>query len=162
MSTCIKRQNSVNVKELNLFGDKNDSKSLFKFNIENYNILSFLVSSRKEVSVLKKTQSQSLTSFNFDYEENSVKKFDEFNKSLNDISFFDLEEEEKGKDANSSFNSLEYSLEEENNEENEEIEQILELEMDIIQKEDNNEENYEIELKKDYEQIEKEILDHKN
>ena len=34
--------------------------------------------------------------------------------------------------------------------------------MDIIQKEDNNEENYEIELNKDYEQIEKEILDHKN
>ena len=162
MSTSIKRQNSVNVKELNLLGDKNDSKSLFKFNIENYNILSFLVSSRKEVNVLEKTQSQSLTSFNFDYKENSVKKFDEFNKSLNDISFFDLEEEEKEKDANSSFNSLEYSLEEENNEENEEIEQILELEMDIIQKEDNNEENYEIELKKDYEQIEKEILDHKN
>ena len=162
MSTSIKRQNSVNVKELNLLGDKNDSKSLFKFSIENYNILSFLVSSRKEVSALEKTHSQSLTSFNFDYEENSVKKFDEFNKSLNDISFFDLEEEEKEKDANSSFNSLEYSLEGENNEENEEIEQILELEMDIIQKEDNNEENYEIELNKDYEQIEKEILDHKN
>jgi len=162
MSTSIKRQNSVNVKELNLLGDKNDSKSLFKFNIENYNILSFLVSSRKEVSALEKTHSHSLTSFNFDYEENSVKKFDEFNKSLNDISFFDLEEEEKEKDANSSFNSLEYSLEGENNEENEEIEQILELEMDIIQKEDNNEENYEIELNKDYEQIEKEILAHKN
>jgi hypothetical protein len=100
-----------------------------------------------------------LTSFNFDYEENSVKKFDEFNRNLNNISFFDLEEEEKKNDGNSSFNSLEYSLEEENNEENEEIEQILEYELDILQKEDDNDGQYEKELKKDYEQIEKAILD---
>ena len=114
---------------------------------------------KKEISVLENTHSNSLTSFNFDYEENSVKKFDEFNKSLNNISFFDLEEEEKKNDGNSSFNSLEYSLEEENNEENEEIEQILEYELDILQKEDDNDGQYEKELKKDYEQIEKAILD---
>jgi hypothetical protein len=114
---------------------------------------------KKEISALENTHSNSLTSFNFDYEENSVKKFDEFNKSLNNISFFDLEEEETKNDGNSSFNSLECSLEEENNEENEEIEQILEYELDILQKEDDNDGQYEKELKKDYEQIEKAILD---
>jgi hypothetical protein len=159
MTTFIKRQNSVNIKEQNIFVNKNDSNSLFKFNIENYNILSFLMNNKKEISALENTHSNSLTSFNFDYEENSVKKFDEFNMSLNNISLFDLEEEEKENDGNSSFNSLDYSLEEENNEENEEIEQILEYELDILQKEDENDDQYETELKKDYEQIEKEILE---
>jgi hypothetical protein len=159
MTTFIKRQNSVNIKEHNIFVNKNDSNSLFKFNIENYNILSFLMNNKKEISALENTHSNSLTSFNFDYEENSVKKFDEFNMSLNNISLFDLEEEEKENDGNSSFNSLDYSLKEENNEENEEIEQILEYELDILQKEDENDDQYETELKKDYEQIEKEILE---
>ena len=159
MTTFIKRQNSVNIKEQNIFVNKNDSNSLFKFNIENYNILSFLMNNKKEISALENTHSNSLTSFNFDYEENSVKKFDEFNMSLNNISLFDLEEEEKENDGNSSFNSLDYSLKEENNEENEEIEQILEYELDILQKEDENDDQYETELKKDYEQIEKEILE---
>ena len=159
MTTFIKRQNSVNIKEHNIFVNKNDSNSLFKFNIENYNILSFLMNNKKEISALENTHSNSLTSFNFDYEENSVKKFDEFNMSLNNISLFDLEEEEKENDGNSSFNSLDYSLEEENNEENEEIEQILEYELDILQKEDENDEQYEFELNKDFEQIEKEILE---
>ena len=78
---------------------------------------------------------------------------------MNDISFFDLEEEEKKNDGNSSFNSLDYSFEEENNEENEEIEQILEYELDLLQKEDDNDGQNEDELNKDYEQIEKAILD---
>ena len=159
MTTFIKRQNSVNIKEHNIFVNKNDSNSLFKSNIENYIILSFLMNNKKEISSLENTHLNSLTSFNFDYEENSVKKFDEFNMSLNNISLFDLEEEEKENDGNSSFNSLDYSLEEENNEENEEIEQILEYELDILQKEDENDDQYETELKKDYEQIEKEILE---
>ena len=158
MSTFIKRQNTANIKEQNL-SEKNDSKSLLKFNKENYKILSFLMSNKKDISSLENTYSNSLTSFNFDYEENSIKKFDEFNTSLNNISFFDLEEEEKENDGNSSFNSLECSLNEESNEENEEIEQILEYELDILQKEDENDEQYEVELKKDYEQIEKEILE---
>ena len=158
MSTFIKRQSSTNIKEQNL-SEKNDYKSLFKFNIENYNILSFLMNNKKDISALEKTHSNSKTSFNFDYEENSVKKFDEFNNSLNNISFFDLEEEEKEQDGNSSFNSLECSLNEESNEENEEIEQILEYELDILQKEDENDEQYEVELNKDYEEIEKEILE---
>jgi hypothetical protein len=159
MTTFIKRQNSVNIKEHNIFVNKNDSNSLFKFNKENYIILSFLMNNKKEISSLDNTHLNSLTSFNFDYEENSVKKFDEFNMSLNNISLFDLEEEEKENDGNSSFNSLDYSLKEENNEENEEIEQILEYELDILQKEDENDDQYETELKKDYEQIEKEILE---
>ena len=155
----IRRQNTVNIKEQNLSVNKIGCNSLFKFHIENYNILSFLMSTKKEISALENTHSNSFTSFNFDYEENSVKKFDEFNKSLNDISFFDLEEEEKKNDGNSSFNSLDYSFEEENNEENEEIEQILEYELDILQKEDDNDGQFEDELNKDYEQIEKAILD---
>ena len=159
MTTFIKRQNSVNIKEQNIFVNKNDSNSLFKSNIENYIILSFLMNNKKEISSLENTHLNSLTSFNFDYEENSVKKFDEFNMSLNNISLFDLEEEEKENDGNSSFNSLECSLNEESNEENEEIEQILEYELDILQKEDENDDQYETELKKDYEQIEKEILE---
>ena len=159
MTTFIKRQNSVNIKEHNIFVNKNDSNSLFKFNKENYIILSFLMNNKKEISSLDNTHLNSLTSFNFDYKENSVKKFDEFNMSLNNISLFDLEEEEKENDGNSSFNSLDYSLEEENNEENEEIEQILEYELDILQKEDENDDQYETELKKDYERIEKEILE---
>ena len=159
MTTFIKRQNTANIKEQNLSINKIDSNSLFKFNIENYNILSFLMGTKKEIRALENTHSNSLTSFNFDYEENSVKKFDEFNKSLNNISFFDLEEEEKKNDGNSSFNSLECSLEEENNEENEEIEQILEYELDILQKEDDNDGQYEDELNKDFEQIKKAILD---
>ena len=158
MSTFIKRQNTANIKEQNL-SEKNDSKSLLKFNKENYKILSFLMSNKKDISSLENTYSNSLTSFNFDYEENSIKKFDEFNTSLNNISFFDLEEEEKEQDGNSSFNSLECSLNEESNEENEEIEQILEYELDILQKEDENDEQYEVELNKDYEEIEKEILE---
>lgn len=158
MSAFIKKQNSANIQEQNL-SEKNDSKSLFKFNIENYNILSFLMSNKKDISSLENTHSNSLASLHFDYEENSVKKFDEFNNSLNDISFFDLEEEEKDNDGNSSFNSLDYSFKEENNEEKEEIEQILEYELDILQKEDENDGQYEIELDKDYEQIEKDILD---
>ena len=162
MSTSIKRQNSTEVKEQKIYENKTDSKPQFKFNLENYNILSFLMNNKKEVSTLENTNSISLTSFNLDYEENSVKKFDELNMSLNNISFFDLEEEEEDKDGNSSFNSLECSLVEENDEENEKIEQILEYELNIIQKEDNNVENYETQLNKDYEQIEKEILNNKN
>ena len=159
MSTFIKRQNTANNKEQNLSLNKIGSNSLFKYNIENYFILSFLLNTKKEISALENTHSNSLTSFNLVYEENSVKKFDEFNNSLNNISFFDLEEEEKKNDGNTSFDSLDYSLEEENNEENEEIEQILEYELDILQKEDDNDRQYEDELNKDYEQIEKAILD---
>ena len=137
MTTFIKRQNTANIKEQNLSVNKIGCNSLFKFNIENYNILSFLMSTKKEISALENTHSNSFTSFNFDYEENSVKKFD----------------------GNSSFNSLDYSFEEENNEENEKIEQILEYELDILQKEDDNDGQFEDELNKDYEQIEKAILD---
>ena len=163
MSNIIKRHNSTSIKEKNLYENKNYDKSKIRFSYDNYNILSFLVKNKKEISSLDNTHSNSITSFNFDYEENSIKKFDELNKSLNDISFFDLEEEEKEKDVNESFNSLEYSLEEENNEENEQIEQILEYELDIIQKEDvNDDEQYEIDLNKDYELIEKEILNKQN
>ena len=72
MANFIKRQNTANINEQNLSINKIDSSSLFKFNIENYNILSFLMGTKKEINALENTHSNSLTSFNFDYEENSV------------------------------------------------------------------------------------------
>ena len=83
-----------------------------------------------------------------DYNSNEIKKFDEFNRSLSDISEFDLEKEED--ENKSDFNSSE----DDNNDEEEET--IIVKNRRIINNNKNDTE-FEIELEKEYDDIIKEL-----
>ena len=83
-----------------------------------------------------------------DYNLNEIKKFDEFDRSLSDISEFDLEKEED--DNKSDFNSSE----DDNNDDEEEI--IVVKSRRIIHNNKNDTE-FEIELEKEYDDIIKEL-----
>ena len=120
------------------------------FNFKNYSILSMI----KEYN--NQNSSKTLISSSYiklkDYE---INKYDELNKSLSNISNFDLEKEEENDSNNLSFNSLDYYDDEFD---------VLDI---IIQKnknKNNNEKNkeYELELDKEFEEIKNEILNEKS
>ncbi len=87
-----------------------------------------------------------LTQIKLDYNFKELKKFDELNHSLSEISEFDLEKNDQDK---SDFNSSQ-----DNNSELEE-EIIIKKRITIINRKDNLE--YEVELEKDFEKIIKEL-----
>ena len=141
----LEKQNKIEIlnKKVENLEDTNN------FNFKNYSILSMI----KEYN--NQNSSKTLISSSYiklkDYE---INKYDELNKSLSNISNFDLEKEEENVSNNLSFNSLEYDDEFD----------VLDI---IIQKnknKNNNEKNqeYELELDKEFEEIKNEILNEKS
>ena len=134
-------ENQSNIGALNKtikkFEDENSSK------FKNYSILSIIKENNKKSS--KKTVFSSSYIKLKDYE---INKFDELNKSLSNISNFDLEKED---DGDSSFNSSK-------------INEIEFIEIIIPEKMRNKKEEnieYEIELDKEFEEIIKEVFNEK-
>ena len=116
--------------------------------VYNYSILAILRGRKKKSSIY--------SSFNFNYKENEINKFDEVNTSLRKISNFDLEKEEKHKKETLSFNSSD------NENEDSSVEYELITEEQKANYNNDYKEQYILELDKEFEEIEKEILSKKN
>ena len=154
MSSFTEYQKTQIIKETKISNKENESKEDFKNTHEKYSILSILMSNNESKDILQ-TNSNSYNSMKkYSCDVFAIKKYDECNKSFSNISSFDLDCQEE-KDFNSSFNSLENSFEE-NYEKNEEIT------ISLKNKNDLEEAKYLFELNKEYEEIEKEILNIKN
>ena len=132
---------SINLLE-NTESNKNDEL------VYNYSILAILRGRKKKSSIY--------SSFNFNYKENEINKFDEVNTSLRKISNFDLEKEEKHKKETLSFNSSD------NENEDSSVEYELITEEQKANYNNDYKEQYILELDKEFEEIEKEILSKKN
>ena len=128
---------SINLLE-NTESNKNDEL------VYNYSILAILRGRKKKSSIY--------SSFNFNYKENEINKFDEVNTSLRKISNFDLEKEEKHKKETLSFNSSD------NENEDSSVEYELITEEQKANYNNDYKEQYILELDKEFEEIEKEIL----
>ena len=134
-------ENQSNIGALNKTIQKFEDENSSKF--KNYSILSIIKENNKKSS--KKTVFSSSYIKLKDYE---INKFDELNKSLSNISNFDLEKED---DGDSSFNSSK-------------INEIEFIEIIIPEKMRNKKEEnieYEIELDKEFEEIIKEVFNEK-
>ena len=134
-------ENQSNIGALNKTIQKFEDENSSKF--KNYSILSIIKENNKKSS--KKTVFSSSYIKLKDYE---INKFDELNKSLSNISNFDLEKED---DGDSSFNSSK-------------INEIEFIEIIIPEKMRNKKEEnieYEIELDKEFEEIKKEVFNEK-
>ena len=153
MSNTIEMDNNSEISLKNL---KEDNKKLNmeirKPTIEAMNscILSllikkeYLVDSHRKRDSFETTDTAILRSRTFDYDSNEIKKFDEFNKSLSDISEFDLEKEEDD-------NSSEFNSSDDDNDNDEEETIIIKNKRTFNNKE--NDKEYEIELEKEYDDI---------
>ena len=151
MSSFAEYQNNQIIKEKIISKKENESKTDIKNSEQKYSILSFLKNNKN----IKNSNSNSYNSIKkYNYDAYPINKFDERNTSFSNISYFDLECQEE-KDFNSSFNSLENSFEEDK-ENNEEIRINLKVQNEL------DEAEYLFELNKEYEEIEKEILNIKN
>ena len=125
--------------------------SLYKAmnNKNEYSILSLLIEdnkNNKRKNSLNTADTEILTQIKLDYNFKELKKFDELNHSLSEISEFDLEKNDQDK---SDFNSSQ----DDDGELEEEI--IIKKRITIINRKDNLE--YEVELEKDFEKIIKEL-----
>ena len=106
-------------------------------------ILSLLINNNNiRKDSLKTTDSKSYEKFSLNYDLKEIKKFDEFNKSLSDISEFDLENDKN--DNKSDFNSSE--------DEKSELENII-IKSKIIPNKRKKNSDYENEIEKEYEEI---------
>ena len=149
MSSFAEYQSNQIIKE-----NESKSKTNIKNSVHKYSILSFL-NNNKNIKENINSHSNSFNSIKkYNFDAYLINKFDEINTSFSNISFFDLECQEE-KDLNSSFNSLENSFEE-NKEKSEEIIINLKVQNDL------DEAKYIFELNKEYEEIEKNILNIKN
>ena len=150
MSSEIKT--NIHVSSNNSKEQKNGNfNSLYKAmnNKNEYSILSLLIEdnkNNKRKNSLNTADTEILTQIKLDYNFKELKKFDELNHSLSEISEFDLEKNDQDK---SDFNSSQ-----DNNSELEE-EIIIKKRITIINRKDNLE--YEVELEKDFEKIIKEL-----
>ena len=150
MSSEIKT--NIHVSSNNSKEQKNGNfNSLYKAmnNKNEYSILSLLIEdnkNNKRKNSLNTADTEILTQIKLDYNFKELKKFDELNHSLSEISEFDLEKNDQDK---SDFNSSQ-----DNNSELEE-EIIIKKRITIINRKDNLE--YEDELEKDFEKIIKEL-----
>jgi virulence-associated protein VapD len=106
----------------------------------------YLADSHRKRDSFETTDTAILRPRTFDYDSNEIKKFDEFNKSLSDISEFDLEKEEDNN--KSEFNS---SDDDNDNDNDEEETIIIKSKRTFNNKEKDKE--YEIELEKEYDDI---------
>ena len=150
MSTIFDKNNSEI--KFNKEHEKLDTKIISLGNNEckysKYSILSLLIKRNKKERKysIRTTDSSSLKINNFNYEQKIDKKFDEFNKSLSDISDFDLEKEEDNK---SDFNSSE----DDDNDFEEEI--VFKSRKQLNNK--NKDETYGIQIDLEFENILKEL-----
>ena len=150
MSTIFDKNNSEI--KFNKEHEKLDTKIISLGNNEykyfKYSILSLLIKRNKKERKysIRTTDSSSLKINNFNYEQKIDKKFDEFNKSLSDISDFDLEKEEDNK---SDFNSSE----DDDNDFEEEI--VFKSKKQLNNK--NKDETYGIQIDLEFENILKEL-----
>jgi hypothetical protein len=153
MSSFAEYQSNQIIKEKIISQKENESKTDIKNAEQKYSILSFLKNNKNMKEKLNSnSNSNSYNSVKkYNYAAYPINKFDERTTSLGNISYFDLECQEE-KDFNSSFNSLEISFEENN----EEIRINLKVQNEL------DEAEYLFELNKEYEEIEKEILNIKN
>lgn len=106
----------------------------------NFSILSLLNNKYDKRNSTKTTDtilSENKSLRNFDYGHESVKKFDEFNKSLGDISDFDLEGDEETKSIFNSSEEEDYDIDEEviiiksKNRVNKKIDKEYEIQLDM-------------------------------
>ena len=116
------------------------NKPVYKTHQES--ILSLLINNTIRKDSLKTTDTRNYQKYSLDYDLKEIKRFDEFHKSLSDISEFDLE---NGKnDDKSEFNSSENdSCEYEN----------ITIKSKIIPNKRKNNLDYENEIEKEYEEI---------
>ena len=123
-----------------------NEEKVSKSNKYQNSILSLFTGKNKRRSSLKTADTKLCAPMNYDYDLSEVKKFDELNNSLSDISEFDLE---KSEDEKSEFNS------------SEEDDSFIEDQEIIFKKEKMNHKKldveYEIELDKEMENIMKEL-----
>ena len=133
-------------KEKELRNKFTNEEKVSKSNKYQNSILSLFTGKNKRRSSLKTADTKLCAPMNYDYDLNEVKKFDELNNSLSDISEFDLE---KSEDEKSKFNS------------SEEDDSFIEDQEIIFKKEKMNHKKldveYEIELDKEMENIMKEL-----
>ena len=151
MSSFAEYQSNQIIKEKIISQKENESKTDIKNAEQKYSILSFLKNNKNMKENLNSNSSIYNSVKKYNYAAYPINKFDERTTSLGNISYFDLECQEE-KDFNSSFNSLEISFEENN----EEIRINLKVQNEL------DESEYLFELNKEYEEIEKEILNIKN
>ena len=104
----------------------------------------YVVDSHRKRDSFETVDTAILRTRTFDYNSNEIKKFDEFNKSLSDISEFDLEKEED--DDKSEFNSSD-----DDGDDDEEETIFIKNKRTFNNKE--NDKEYEIELEKEYDDI---------
>ena len=123
-----------------------NEEKISKPNIYQNSIISLFIGKNKRRSSVKTAHTNICIPMRFDYDLNEVKKFDELNNSLSDISEFDLEKSEEEK---SEFNS------------SEEDDSFIEDQEIIFKKEKLNRKKldaeYEIELDKELEDIMQEL-----
>ena len=133
-------------KEKELRNKFTNEEKVSKSNKYQNSILSLFTGKNKRRSSLKTADTKLCAPMNYDYDLSEVKKFDELNNSLSDISEFDLE---KSEDEKSEFNS------------SEEDDSFIEDQEIIFKKEKMNHKKfdveYEIELDKEMENIMKEL-----
>ena len=133
-------------KEKELRNKFTNEEKVSKSNKYQNSILSLFTGKNKRRSSLKTVDTKLCAPMNYDYDLSEVKKFDELNNSLSDISEFDLE---KSEDEKSEFNS------------SEEDDSFIEDQEIIFKKEKMNHKKfdveYEIELDKEMENIMKEL-----
>ena len=129
MSKLEKLNNSeILNKKIEIFGDVNN------LNLKNYSILS-MIKENKNKNSTKTTNSSYINLKGYEFN-----KFDELNKSLSNISDFDLEKDEEDDSNDLSFNSLEHDGEFES------LDIITSKKINKNNKEENRE--YELELNK--------------
>ena len=143
----IIQNNEIDCSNNNMEGKINkpfiDKQKFSPINPNEKSILSLIINKGKRRSSLNTADTLIIKPKTLDYNLEEIKKFDELNNSLSDISDFDLEEE---KDENKS----DFNSEEDNNDFEEE--EIIIKNKKIINNKKNDLE-YEIELDKEFEDI---------
>ena len=152
MSSIFEESNnsniSINLRKENMFNPSNFSKKRQNLNPNKKCILSLLLNKKNRRRNSVKTADTNLFILkNYDYDFKEIKRFDELNKSLSDISDFDLEKENI--EHKSDFNS---SQDEDSESDCEEI--IIKRNIKDKMEEDIE---YELELEKEYEEIFKQL-----
>ena len=115
-------------------------------------ILSLLKNKNKRRNSAKTAYTNLCTPLKIDYDFKDIKRFDEINNSLSDISEFDLEKDHS--ENKSEFNSSEEDIKD--------YEEEIKFKKKLIYKNINYDKEYEIEIEREYEQIINELSSGKN
>lgn len=155
MSNIFKENNDSNISldcsEEKIYNHDNISIKYQNLNHNKKYILSILLNKNNKRRNSAKTADTNILQKKYDYDFNEIKKFDELNNSLSNISEFDLEENNDNKsDFNSSLDENSVS----------DCEEII-IKRNIKQKVEDDIE-YELGLEKEYEEIFKQLIINKN